>query len=68
MSSSNTNTKNKKSKRNIELSAEELALFCDQVFLILEAGIPLYDGFETLAKEAEMTMQGKYLKVLVKAC
>ena len=53
MSSSNTNTKNKKSKRNIELSAEELALFCDQVSLILEAGIPLYDGFETLAKEAE---------------
>lgn len=52
MSSNNTSTENKNLKKNKELSSEELALFCDQVSLILEAGIPLYDGFETLANEA----------------
>lgn len=31
------------------LSAAELSLFCGQVALILEAGLPLYDGMETLA-------------------
>ena len=31
------------------LSAAELSNFCGQVALILEAGLPLYDGMETLA-------------------
>ena len=31
------------------LSAAELSTFCGQVALILEAGLPLYDGMETLA-------------------
>ena len=31
------------------LPAEELSLFCEQVAMILHAGIPLYDGIETLA-------------------
>ena len=31
------------------LSAAELSSFCGQVALILEAGLPLYDGMETLA-------------------
>lgn len=31
------------------LPAEELSLFCEQVSMILHAGIPLYDGMETLA-------------------
>ncbi len=32
-----------------KLSAAELSVFCGQVALILEAGLPLYDGMETLA-------------------
>ena len=37
----------RKDKRT--LSAAELSTFCGQVALILEAGLPLYDGMETLA-------------------
>ena len=38
------------SKKNANgLSAAELSSFCGQVALILEAGLPLYDGMETLA-------------------
>ncbi len=33
-----------------QLSAAELSNFCGQVALILEAGLPLYDGMETLAQ------------------
>ena len=36
------------SKKN-GLSSAELSNFCGQVALILEAGLPLYDGMETLA-------------------
>ena len=36
-------------KGNKALSAAELSTFCGQVALILEAGLPLYDGMETLA-------------------
>ena len=36
-------------KTNNGLSAAELSNFCGQVALILEAGLPLYDGMETLA-------------------
>ena len=32
------------------ISAAELSNFCGQVALILEAGLPLYDGMETLAQ------------------
>ncbi len=35
------------------LSAEETAIFCRQVSLILEAGIPLYDGMDTLAESVK---------------
>ncbi|MBR3742487.1 MAG: type II secretion system F family protein [Clostridia bacterium] len=38
----------RKSERN-GLSSAELSNFCGQVALILEAGLPLYDGMETLA-------------------
>ncbi len=31
------------------LPAEETALFCEQIAMLLRAGIPLYDGVETLA-------------------
>ena len=34
---------------NKKISAAELSIFCGQVALILEAGLPLYDGMETLA-------------------
>ena len=37
------------------LTAAELSNFCGQVALILEAGLPLYDGMETLAGAAEQT-------------
>lgn len=39
-----------KEQKNKQLSAAELSNFCGQVALILEAGLPLYDGMETLAK------------------
>lgn len=35
---------------NRYLAPEELSLFCEQVGMILSAGIPLYDGMESLAK------------------
>ena len=38
-----------KSRKKDGLSSAELSSFCGQVALILEAGIPLYDGMETLA-------------------
>ena len=38
------------SRKKGEISAAELSNFCGQVALILEAGLPLYDGMETLAK------------------
>ena len=37
------------SKKQTALPAAELSNFCGQVALILEAGLPLYDGMETLA-------------------
>ena len=36
-----------------QLSAAELSGFCSQVALILGAGLPLYDGMETLAEASE---------------
>ncbi len=36
-------------KQSKGLSPAELSTFCGQVALILEAGLPLYDGMETLA-------------------
>lgn len=36
-------------KKNQQISPAELSTFCGQVALILEAGLPLYDGMETLA-------------------
>ena len=36
-------------KSNKGLSSAEISNFCGQVALILEAGLPLYDGMETLA-------------------
>ena len=35
--------------RRRTLPPEETALFCDQIALLLKAGIPLHDGMETLA-------------------
>ena len=32
------------------LDSAELSSFCSQVALILSAGLPLYDGMETLAE------------------
>ena len=38
-----------KKQETKKISAAELSIFCGQVALILEAGLPLYDGMETLA-------------------
>lgn len=38
-----------KNNQKRALTAAELSTFCGQVALILEAGLPLYDGMETLA-------------------
>ena len=35
-------------KKGQGISGAELSNFCGQVALILEAGLPLYDGMETL--------------------
>ena len=35
------------------LPADEIASFCGQIALILQAGIPLYDGMETLVESCE---------------
>ena len=40
-------------KRSI--TSEELSSFCSQVALILSAGLPLYDGMETLAETTKGT-------------
>ena len=44
-----------KKSANNGLTSAELSNFCGQVALILEAGLPLYDGMETLAGAAEKT-------------
>ncbi len=45
------------SRKNVKngLTPAELSNFCGQVALIREAGLPLYDGMETLAGAAEQT-------------
>ncbi|MBQ8159307.1 MAG: type II secretion system F family protein [Clostridia bacterium] len=37
-------------KKTQKVSAAELSVFCSQIALILESGLPLYDGMETLAE------------------
>ena len=55
---------------NKKISSAELSIFCGQVALILEAGLPLYDGMETLAgadkesENAEMFATGSLYEAL----
>ena len=35
------------------LPADEIATFCSQISLVLQAGIPLYDGMETLVESCK---------------
>ncbi len=49
-----------KKKNAIDLSSVELSAFCSQVALILDAGMPLYDGMETLA---ENSADGEYAEL-----
>lgn len=44
--------KNREFGKNV-LPADEIASFCGQISLILQAGIPLYDGMETLVESVE---------------
>ena len=45
--------KSKKLGKRDMLSADEISSFCGQIALILQAGIPLYDGMETLVDSCE---------------
>ena len=45
-------------KKDKGLTGAELSGFCGQVGIILNAGIPLYDGMETLAESAAADTHG----------
>ncbi len=47
-----------------KLPPDETALFCEQVAMVLKAGIPLDDGMETLAKSYEGSRYGgRFLQI-----
>jgi len=49
-----------------KLPPDETALFCEQVAMVLKAGIPLEDGMETLAKSYEGSKYGvRFLQIRV---
>ena len=53
-----SNTQSQESRKSSSargLSPAELSTFCGQVALVLEAGLPLYDGMETLAGADEQS-------------
>ncbi len=45
-----------------KLPPEETALFCEQIAMVLKAGIPLDDGMETLARSYEGSRYGNRFK------
>lgn len=47
------------------LPADEIATFCGQIALILQAGIPLYDGMETIVDSCEDKAGKEVFKKLV---
>ena len=49
-------------KKNRGLTGAELSSFCGQIALVLEAGLPLYDGMETLASMSGNDENGDMLK------
>ena len=49
------------------LTSAELSSFCNQVALILSAGLPLYDGMETLAETAKGSEYADVYESLSKA-
>ncbi len=50
--------------RRKTLPPDETALFCEQVAMVLKAGIPLYDGMETLARSYEDSRYGaRFLQI-----
>lgn len=51
-----------KNSGKYKISASETAAFCSQVSLIVKAGIPLYDGMETLVDSCEDENSKKYFK------
>lgn len=52
----------KKTSGKGKLSLDVCALFCEQVAMILNAGIPLYDGMEALAESFADTRDGHIFK------
>ncbi|WP_066715677.1 type II secretion system F family protein [Clostridium sp. Marseille-P299] len=44
---------NREVKKNKEFSSEELSVFCEQIAMLLNSGIPLYDGIDMLYQEME---------------
>lgn len=49
------------------LPAEETALFCEQVSMVLKAGIPLYDGMETLMETYRGSRYGGQFEAIYQA-
>ncbi len=53
-------------KNNNYIPAGEIATFCGQISLILKAGIPLYDGMDTLCESCEDTNARGLFEVISK--
>lgn len=49
------------SEKNL-LPADEIATFCSQISIVLQAGIPLYDGMETLVESCKDKKAKKAMK------
>lgn len=54
----------KTASRKKYLSPEETAMFCEQIVLVLKAGIPLYDGVETLCATYQNSRYGDTFRLL----
>ena len=50
-----------------KLPPDETALFCEQIAMVLKAGIPLDDGMETLARSYEAAAYDNWFRAQVQA-
>lgn len=48
------------------LSPEETAMFCEQIVLVLRAGIPLFDGVETMCATYQNSRYGDKFRLMAK--
>ncbi|MDD5936965.1 MAG: type II secretion system F family protein [Clostridiales bacterium] len=54
----------KKHTRKTKFSSEEISVFCEQIAMLLNSGIPLYEGIHMLFSEMEDTRTKKVLEQL----